>query len=184
MVRNWNQIKRDDERGGEIFGDIPETLPSTLYAKKVPQAGSATPGSDCDSARRDPGERLLAAVTRGGRRRAWTPSWPCAGRQIDSKTRWTAAVSEIEKVHARQILDSRGNPTVEVDVVLKSGAAGRAAVPSGASTGEFEAVELRDGGDALGRQGRVAGGRERERRAGRGGAGPRRRRPGRRSTRR
>jgi enolase len=57
-------------------------------------------------------------------------------------------VSEIERVHGRQILDSRGNPTVEVDVVLKSGAAGRAAVPSGASTGEFEAVELRDGDDA------------------------------------
>jgi enolase len=57
-------------------------------------------------------------------------------------------VSTIEKVHGRQILDSRGNPTVEVDVLLKSGAAGRAAVPSGASTGEFEAVELRDGGDA------------------------------------
>jgi enolase len=57
-------------------------------------------------------------------------------------------VSGIEKVHGRQILDSRGNPTVEVDVVLKSGAAGRAAVPSGASTGEFEAVELRDGGDS------------------------------------
>jgi enolase len=56
-------------------------------------------------------------------------------------------VSGIEKVHGRQILDSRGNPTVEVDVVLKSGAAGRAGVPSGASTGEFEAVELRDGGD-------------------------------------
>jgi enolase len=56
-------------------------------------------------------------------------------------------VSEIERVHARQIVDSRGNPTVEVDVVLKSAAAGRAAVPSGASTGEFEAVELRDGGD-------------------------------------
>jgi enolase len=56
-------------------------------------------------------------------------------------------LSEIEKVHARQIVDSRGNPTVEVDMVLKSGAAGRAAVPSGASTGEFEAVELRDGGD-------------------------------------
>ena len=56
-------------------------------------------------------------------------------------------MSGIEKVHARQILDSRGNPTVEVDVLLKSGAAGRAAVPSGASTGEFEAVELRDGGD-------------------------------------
>ncbi len=55
-------------------------------------------------------------------------------------------MSEIEHVHARQILDSRGNPTVEVDVVLRSGAAGRAAVPSGASTGEFEAVELRDPG--------------------------------------
>jgi enolase len=56
-------------------------------------------------------------------------------------------LSSIEQVHGRQILDSRGNPTVEVDVLLKSGAAGRAAVPSGASTGEFEAVELRDGGE-------------------------------------
>ena len=56
-------------------------------------------------------------------------------------------MSNIERVHGRQILDSRGNPTVEVDVLLKSGAAGRAAVPSGASTGEFEAVELRDGGE-------------------------------------
>ena len=65
-------------------------------------------------------------------------------------------MSEIEAVHGRQILDSRGNPTVEVDVVLASGAAGRAAVPSGASTGEFEAVELRDGGDGLERQGRDA----------------------------
>ena len=51
----------------------------------------------------------------------------------------------ITRVHGRQILDSRGNPTVEVDVVLDSGALGRAAVPSGASTGRFEAVELRDG---------------------------------------
>jgi len=57
-------------------------------------------------------------------------------------------VSQIETVHARQILDSRGNPTVEVEVALRSGALGRAAVPSGASTGEFEATELRDGGDA------------------------------------
>jgi enolase len=56
-------------------------------------------------------------------------------------------LSQIEQVHARQVLDSRGNPTVEVEVSLKSGSAGRAAVPSGASTGEFEAVELRDGGD-------------------------------------
>jgi enolase len=53
--------------------------------------------------------------------------------------------SAIASVHGRQILDSRGNPTVEVDVVLASGALGRAAVPSGASTGQFEAVELRDG---------------------------------------
>jgi len=56
-------------------------------------------------------------------------------------------MSEIEQVHARQILDSRGNPTVEVDIALRSGARGRAAVPSGASTGEFEATELRDGGE-------------------------------------
>jgi enolase len=56
-------------------------------------------------------------------------------------------MSQIENVHARQILDSRGNPTVEVEVALRSGASGRAAVPSGASTGEFEATELRDGGE-------------------------------------
>jgi enolase len=62
-------------------------------------------------------------------------------------------VSKIETLHARQILDSRGNPTVEVEVVLASGAQGRAAVPSGASTGEFEATELRDGGDAWGGKG-------------------------------
>jgi enolase len=56
-------------------------------------------------------------------------------------------MSIIEHVHGREILDSRGNPTVEVEVVLVTGSAGRAAVPSGASTGQFEAVELRDGGD-------------------------------------
>ena len=54
----------------------------------------------------------------------------------------------IKKVHARQIMDSRGNPTVECDIVLSGGARGRAAVPSGASTGTFEALELRDGGNA------------------------------------
>ncbi len=57
-------------------------------------------------------------------------------------------MSEIIDIHARQILDSRGNPTVEVDVTLEDGSFGRAAVPSGASTGVHEAVELRDGGDA------------------------------------
>ncbi|MBD0347638.1 MAG: phosphopyruvate hydratase [Thermoleophilia bacterium] len=59
-------------------------------------------------------------------------------------------MSAIESVQARQILDSRGNPTIEVDVRLESGAVGRAAVPSGASTGEHEAVELRDGGAEYG----------------------------------
>ena len=54
-------------------------------------------------------------------------------------------MSKIKSVKAREIIDSRGNPTIEVDVVLSSGAFGRAAVPSGASTGEHEAVELRDG---------------------------------------
>jgi enolase len=62
-------------------------------------------------------------------------------------------MSQIDRVHARQILDSRGNPTVEVELGLRSGATGRAAVPSGASTGEFEATELRDGGDAWGGKG-------------------------------
>jgi enolase len=54
-------------------------------------------------------------------------------------------MATIQQIRAREILDSRGNPTVEADVVLSSGAFGRAAVPSGASTGEHEAVELRDG---------------------------------------
>jgi enolase 1/2/3 len=59
-------------------------------------------------------------------------------------------LSSIDAIHARQILDSRGNPTIEVEVVLDDGILGRAAVPSGASTGAFEAVELRDGGDEYG----------------------------------
>ena len=62
-------------------------------------------------------------------------------------------MASIEAVHARQILDSRGNPTLEVEVVLDDGSAGRAGVPSGASTGAFEAVELRDGGAEYGGKG-------------------------------
>src|SRR6266571_5231882 len=54
-------------------------------------------------------------------------------------------MSRIDRIHGREILDSRGNPTVEADVILTDGTMGRAAVPSGASTGEHEAVELRDG---------------------------------------
>ncbi len=53
--------------------------------------------------------------------------------------------TKITRIHARQVLDSRGNPTVEAEVTLESGAFGRAIVPSGASTGEHEALELRDG---------------------------------------
>ncbi len=64
-----------------------------------------------------------------------------------------AAMSDIVSIVGREILDSRGNPTVEVEVNLDSGAFGRAAVPSGASTGEHEAVELRDGGDRFGGKG-------------------------------
>src|SRR5260370_19406704 len=56
-------------------------------------------------------------------------------------------MSSIEHILGREVLDTRGNPTVEVEVFLESGARGRAIVPSGASTGRFEAVELRDGGD-------------------------------------
>jgi enolase len=62
-------------------------------------------------------------------------------------------VSAIERVVGREVLDSRGNPTVEVEATLDSGAEGRAIVPSGASTGQFEAVELRDGGDRYGGKG-------------------------------
>lgn len=62
-------------------------------------------------------------------------------------------MAKIQQVHGRQIYDSRGNPTIEVDVVLQDGTTGRAAVPSGASTGRYEAVELRDGGKPFGGKG-------------------------------
>src|SRR5688572_1317272 len=64
---------------------------------------------------------------------------------LQGSARQEGASVEIEDIRAREILDSRGNPTVEVDVVLEDGSAGRAAVPSGASTGAYEAIELRDG---------------------------------------
>ena len=73
-------------------------------------------------------------------------------------------MTAIIDIVGREILDSRGNPTVEVDVVLEDGSMGRAAVPSGASTGAHEAVELRDGGPRYPRQGRRARGRSRQRR--------------------
>src|SRR4051794_41874448 len=67
-------------------------------------------------------------------------------------------MTAIADIHAREILDSRGNPTVEVEVTLDSGAVGRAAVPSGASTGAHEAVEKRDGGQRYGGRGGQQGG--------------------------
>ncbi len=73
-------------------------------------------------------------------------------------------MSTIEHVIGREVLDSRGNPTVEVEVLLDSGARGRAIAPSGASTGIREAVELRDGGDRYSGQGRAPGGGQRQRR--------------------
>src|SRR6201995_4161829 len=63
------------------------------------------------------------------------------------------AVASIEAIYARQILDSRGNPTLEVEVALDDGTIAKAGVPSGASTGAFEAVELRDGGSEFGGKG-------------------------------
>src|SRR6188472_840009 len=67
-------------------------------------------------------------------------------------------MTQIEFLHAREILDSRGNPTLEVEVILEDGSVGQAAVPSGASTGAFEAIELRDGdkGRYLGKGGEKA----------------------------
>src|SRR5437763_8047481 len=73
-----------------------------------------------------------------------SPPWlPTRTRCLNGVSRPT--MSTIESVRAREILDSRGNPTLEVEVILANGATGRAAVPSGASTGAHEAVELRDG---------------------------------------
>src|SRR5260370_41417032 len=68
---------------------------------------------------------------------SWSPS--------DYRIRLDFKMSLIDQIHAREILDSRGNPTIEADVRLDDGSIGRAAVPSGASTGEHEALELRDG---------------------------------------
>ena len=90
------------------------------------------------------------------------------------------SVTAIASVHARQVLDSRGNPTVEVDVVTDAGAFGRAAVPSGASTGSHEAVERRDGGAAYGGKAVAGAVASVNAELGAGAARPRRARPARR----
>src|SRR5213083_431610 len=73
-------------------------------------------------------------------------SWMTGSSPVMTAEAMGNAMTAIADIHAREILDSRGNPTVEVEVTLDSGAMGRAAVPSGASTGAHEAVEKRDGG--------------------------------------
>ena len=78
---------------------------------------------------------------------------PARAQACDTSNGKEPAVASIEAIHARQILDSRGNPTLEVEVALDDGTVGRAGVPSGASTGAFEAVELRDGGSEYGGKG-------------------------------
>ena len=122
-------------------------------------------------------EGCRSAVPPGRAARSRRRIAPPATRRASNRLR--APVSAIASIHARQILDSRGNPTVEVEVALESGARGLAAVPSGASTGEFEAVELRDGGDAWGGKGVSQRGRQRQRRDRRGADRRPRRRAGR-----
>ncbi len=155
-------------------------------ARRRPACSSAPPDAPppCRARRRVP-RRRRAAVRRRRRgapaarrpRACLARGGPALPRPLDEHPRRT--MSQIDRVHARQILDSRGNPTVEVELGLRSGATGRAAVPSGASTGEFEATELRDGGRAWGGKGvtqAVANVNERDRRGDR---RPRRARPGR-----
>jgi enolase len=135
----------------------------TMFIRTVRPKGLAA--RQCDI-RRDP----IPTLVRGeGRARRQTPPFystlkhPHPAAAIAAATlsrgagaglqRHGALMTEIANVHAREILDSRGNPTVEVDVTLASGILGRAAVPSGASTGSHEAVERRDGGPRYGGRG-------------------------------
>ncbi len=174
VLRNWDTIKREVEGRGadDPFADVPENLPGLLYARKIlrradSRGRSATRRSgeprDADERARSAKPCSSWSVARASS--ASTPSSRCERRPGGCATgrgsrrrNWQnhalhGTMSTIENIHARQILDSRGNPTVEVDVRLESGALGRAAVPSGASTGEFEATELRDGGDEFGGKG-------------------------------
>ena len=122
--------------------------------------GAAHRSSSCSPMRRT-GRHLYGRLGFDpiGHSRLFT-RWPHDQASRDAKSLVAGGVgyhrppmSSIESVHAREILDSRGNPTVEVDVWLDDGAFGRAGVPSGASTGEHEALELRDGGDRFGGKG-------------------------------
>ena len=140
-------------------------------ASRAPSPTSGSPtGAPREAAERSIGEALFALVDLA-RRMGVDPELALRAAahrfrdRLVPRLAWqtSATMPTIERIHARQILDSRGNPTVEVEVALDSGARGRAAVPSGASTGEFEATELRDGGDAWGGKGVTQGGLERQR---------------------
>ena len=191
------QIKSRDRARRAVFGDLPETLPSTLLAKKVQRraARARRPARRRVAARgratgREAHERFEAAgellfdavaVARSRRRPGAGAAGAAADRYVANRRR---EASERDRARARPA-DPR-QPRQSHRGGRRDAApparVGRAAVPSGASTGEFEAVELRDGGEAWGGKGVTQGRGQRERRAGRGRDGPRRRRPGRRST--
>src|SRR5262249_34905504 len=110
------------------------------------RSGARAPGNDAALRR----ACRAGGAVRGGRRQGLDDA-PCRGAgSLFRPGEGGVRMSPIRDVHARQILDSRGNPTLEAAAWLDSGAYARAAVPSGASTGVHEAVELRDGGDAYG----------------------------------
>ena len=151
VLRNWDADQARRGRGGRGLRRRARRSCRPRSTRKKVLSGLEPPGA---TASRSRGRSRGPTAGRGARSR-WragarsTPSSRCgAAADSGADDRRRSASERIEQVHARQILDSRGNPTVEVDVLLESGASGRAAVPSGASTGEFEAVELRDGGDA------------------------------------
>src|SRR5699024_8954587 len=115
--------------------------------------GSAAPAA---SRRLRPPARGGSHGGAGGARRDAAPAGAHPRKRpgrVPTRNKGVATLSSIEAVQAREILDSRGNPTVEVEVLLDDGVTARSAVPSGASTGQFEAVELRDGGDRYGGKG-------------------------------
>ena len=154
--QNWDAIKLREGRAGEVT----EALPALTFAAQALEARFRARTGSCGRTRaRSRAPARSSRLTRTtGRRSCTRRSASCCSRSWSWRARRGsirrsrcdargAGMSAIRDVRARQILDSRGNPTVEVDVWLESGAQGRAAVPSGASTGEFEAVELRDGGE-------------------------------------
>src|SRR5258707_5509681 len=115
----------------------------TTPSRSSPRApgGCVRVPSNCSSHHPSPRAASVLPIATGCARR-------CGRRWLLSRRRHgrvRSTMGTVIAVHAREILDSRGNPTVETDVTLASGASGTAAVPSGASTGEHEAVELRDG---------------------------------------